>query len=214
MKRAELVFFVSVFLTAIFYIPQSVLAGNLSNGANTATSFQYPVHPTYYESGYIFGQDLGNSKYHTGRYSRISRYTSFAAANGIIVYSDNSIGGWGWLIIIEHQLANGAWYYSLYGHLSSKRSNKNLVRYIEQIGTISDADEFDANSRHAIVGISCGTAPHLHFAKERGQRRYTDWAASKTTNYPNVAGKSKVLLMSSKFLSGRWAQGRSYSFGT
>lgn len=221
MKRAELVFFVSVFLTAIFYIPQSVLAGNLSNGANTATSFQYPVHPTYYESGYIFGQDLGNSKYHTGQDIRASAGTPvFAAANGIIVYSDNGIGGWGWLIIIEHQLANGAWYYSLYGHLSSKRSNKEsgAVYRGEQIGTISDADEFDANEQTCYSpGISCGTAPHLHFAIREGQKKdYTDWAASKTTNYPNgwVNPKDFIDVRSKIPITGRWAQGRSYSFGT
>lgn len=64
----------------------------------------------------------------------------FAAASGKIVYAENAGVGWGNVVIIEHDLPNGAKVQTLYGHLQKISKTSGEVKMREQIGTIGNAD--------------------------------------------------------------------------
>ena len=86
----------------------------------------------------------------------------YAMADGRISFS-GPMGGYGWLIIIDHPQAN---LYSLYGHLSPSRwklgkgvevSKGDLIAYL------GDPDENGGSSKKPL-------RPHLHFGVRAGQR--------------------------------------------
>jgi len=64
----------------------------------------------------------------------------FAVADGRIVYAENAGPGWGNVVIIEHELANGTRVQSLYGHLQKILKTSGEVNRREQIGEVGNAD--------------------------------------------------------------------------
>jgi len=64
----------------------------------------------------------------------------FAIADGRIVYAENAGVGWGNVVIIEHDLADGTRVQSLYGHLQKILKTSGEVKFREQIGEIGNAD--------------------------------------------------------------------------
>jgi murein DD-endopeptidase MepM/ murein hydrolase activator NlpD len=64
----------------------------------------------------------------------------FAVADGRIVYAENAGAGWGNVVIIEHELANGTKVQSLYGHLQTILKTSGEVKLREQIGEVGNAD--------------------------------------------------------------------------
>ena len=68
----------------------------------------------------------------------------YAIADGVISYS-GPMGGYGWLIIVEHPEHD---VYSLYGHLSTRRWKKEsgAVERGELIAHIGDSDENGSSS--------------------------------------------------------------------
>jgi murein DD-endopeptidase MepM/ murein hydrolase activator NlpD len=72
------------------------------------------------------------------------------------------MGGYGWLIIIDHPQAN---LYSLYGHLSPSRwrMDPGPVEKGELIGYLGDSDENGGSAENPLV-------PHLHLGIRAGQR--------------------------------------------
>ncbi len=64
----------------------------------------------------------------------------FAVADGRIVYAENAGIGWGNVVIIEHELADGKRVRSLYGHLRKILKNSGEVKRREQIGEVGNAD--------------------------------------------------------------------------
>lgn len=64
----------------------------------------------------------------------------FAAANGTIVYAENAGEGWGNVVIIEHNLADGKKIQTLYGHLRKISKTSGEVKKREQIGEVGNAD--------------------------------------------------------------------------
>ena len=72
------------------------------------------------------------------------------------------MGGYGWLVIINHKQFN---LYSLYGHLSPGRwsiKNKTPVQKGDLIGYLGDSDENGGSEKQPLV-------PHLHHGIRRGQ---------------------------------------------
>jgi murein DD-endopeptidase MepM/ murein hydrolase activator NlpD len=72
------------------------------------------------------------------------------------------MGGYGWLIIIDHPQAN---IYSLYGHLSPSRwrIDSGMVEKGDLIAYLGDSDENGGSSEHPLE-------PHLHLGVRAGQR--------------------------------------------
>jgi hypothetical protein len=85
----------------------------------------------------------------------------YAFADGNISFSGR-MGGYGWLIIIDHPAAN---LYSLYGHLSPSRwqAEPGPVEKGEMIGYLGDPDENGGSPEQPLI-------PHLHFGIRVGQR--------------------------------------------
>jgi murein DD-endopeptidase MepM/ murein hydrolase activator NlpD len=73
----------------------------------------------------------------------------YAAANGTVVYAQDGGIGWGNVVIIEHQLADGSRMQTLYGHLQDIVRASGDVKRRELIGKVGNA-----NGRYAC---------HLHF---------------------------------------------------
>jgi hypothetical protein len=86
----------------------------------------------------------------------------YAMADGEIRFS-GPMGGYGWLIIIDHPQAN---LYSLYGHLSPSRwrLDSGVVKKGELIAYLGDEDE-NGGSREKPLRT------HLHFGVRAGQRK-------------------------------------------
>jgi len=85
----------------------------------------------------------------------------YAMADGEVSFS-GPMGGYGWLVIVDHPQAN---LYSLYGHLSPSRwrAEPGLVAKGELIGYLGDPDENGGSARRPL-------RTHLHFGVRVGQR--------------------------------------------
>jgi murein DD-endopeptidase MepM/ murein hydrolase activator NlpD len=85
----------------------------------------------------------------------------YAMSDGIIRFS-GPMGGYGWLIIIDHPQAN---LYSLYGHLSPSRwkIESGPVAKGELIAFLGDTHENGSDKKYGEI------APHLHFGVRSGQ---------------------------------------------
>ncbi|HEX8491367.1 MAG TPA: M23 family metallopeptidase [Pyrinomonadaceae bacterium] len=62
----------------------------------------------------------------------------YAAAKGLIVYAADAGQGWGKVLILRHQLADGTLVETLYSHLQSFTKTVGEVNRGEQIGSIGD----------------------------------------------------------------------------
>lgn len=94
----------------------------------------------------------------------------YAMADGKVSFS-GPMGGYGWLIIIDHPQAN---IYSLYGHLSPSRWSikKGPVQKGELIGYLGDSDENGGSKEYPLI-------THLHLGVRVGQRAdypgFSEW---------------------------------------
>lgn len=86
----------------------------------------------------------------------------YAIADGVVSFSGEALG-YGWLIAIDHPVHD---VYSLYGHLSARRSKiaEGAVRKGDLIGYLADDDEDGSGGSYPDWG------PHLHFAVRSGSR--------------------------------------------
>lgn len=88
-------------------------------------------------------------------------------ADGTVSYS-GSMGGYGWLITIDHEEDS---VYSLYGHLSTKRgkvSTGDKVKSGQVIAYVADDDE-DGSGPIDGSGQYIYWTPHLHFSVRKGK---------------------------------------------
>lgn len=85
----------------------------------------------------------------------------YAMADGEVTFS-GPMGGYGWLVIIDHPQAN---LYSLYGHLSPSRwqVEEGMVAKGDLIGYLGDPDENGGSAENPL-------RPHLHFGIRTGLR--------------------------------------------
>ena len=110
----------------------------------------------------------------------------YAIADGVISYSASAVG-YGWLITINHE-AEGV--YSLYGHLSTRRTkvNSGAVLKGEIIASLADDDEDGSG------GVYPDWGPHLHFSIREGvifdYPGFGDsrWSAGYTEAHPESLG--------------------------
>jgi hypothetical protein len=131
--------------------------------------FAFPLDPSEADSGPFFadfedcnGRVVRQRKYHAARdYARPAGTPVYAIADGRVSFSGR-MGGYGWLVIVDHSQAN---LYSLYGHLSPSRWRKRSgpVRKRELIAYLGDSTENGGTRRRPLV-------THLHFGVRAGQR--------------------------------------------
>jgi len=148
------------------------------------SSFQYPLDEYFPEIPVTVTappKTEGGEKYHTAEDSFAPPGTPvYAVGDGLISYS-GQMGGYGWLIIIDHPVEN---VYSLYGHLSTRRWKKRSgkVKKGELIAYLGEAEETE--TMH----------PHIHFGLRMGQRAdYPNkgdsrWMAGYTNSSPELFG--------------------------
>lgn len=101
-------------------------------------------------------------KYHAAEdYFHPAGTPVYAMADGEISFSGR-MGGYGWLIIINHPQAN---IYSLYGHISPSRwrLKSGTVEKGDLIAYLGDAHENGGSLKHPLE-------PHLHLGIRAGQR--------------------------------------------
>jgi murein DD-endopeptidase MepM/ murein hydrolase activator NlpD len=111
----------------------------------------------------------------------------YAMADGVISYSGPALG-YGWLITIDHPQLG---VYSLYGHLSTRRSKivEGAVKKGDVIASLADDDEDGSGGDYPYWG------PHLHFGIRQGGRAdYPSsdddnrWMAGYTYVHPETLG--------------------------
>ena len=124
------------------------------------TSFQFPLDD-YFPETPVTDTDPPKTEreelFHSAEDSFAPAGTPvYAIGDGIIRYS-GKMGGYGWLIIIDHPVEN---VYSLYGHLSTSRWKKRSgkVKKGELIAYLATAEAGET------------TVPHLHFGLRIGKR--------------------------------------------
>lgn len=86
----------------------------------------------------------------------------YAVANGDVSFS-GTMGGYGWLVIVDHPQFD---LYTLYGHLSPSRWRTDAGAEIEKgglLGYLGDEDENGGSASRPLV-------THLHFGMRVGQR--------------------------------------------
>ncbi|MFC1846502.1 M23 family metallopeptidase [Chloroflexota bacterium] len=115
-------------------------------------------------AAYGYANSSPSSKeYHAAEdYDQIPGTPVFAMTDGTVSFS-GSMGGYGWLIIIDHSDIN---LYSLYGHLSPSRwyiESGALVEKGQLIAYLGDSDENGGSAENPLI-------PHLHFGLRAGQR--------------------------------------------
>jgi hypothetical protein len=109
----------------------------------------------------IYGMTTRGLEYHAAEDIHKPAGTPvYAMADGKVRYSGR-MGGYGWLIIIDHPQAN---LYSLYGHLSPSRwkLGSGQVEKGDLIAYLGDSDENGGNRENPL-------RTHLHFAVRAGQ---------------------------------------------
>ena len=120
-----------------------------------------PVMARFCEWSVSPGGAYGGKVHAAEDYQRPPRTPVYAVADGAVSFS-GPMGGYGWLIIIDHPESN---LYSLYGHLSPSRPRIGTgdVTRGDVIGYLGDDDENGGSADVPLV-------PHLHFGLRAGQR--------------------------------------------
>ena len=136
--------------------------------------FQFPLdefrsdtapHYTYFCASSVWdgqGDEEPAPKYHAAEdFFLPAGAPVYAMADGKVSFS-GPMGGYGWLVIIDHPQAN---IYSLYGHLSPSRwqTETGLVKKGDLIGYLGDSHENGGSLKNPLE-------PHLHFGLRAGQR--------------------------------------------
>jgi hypothetical protein len=211
--RRTIIAVCSIFLTLLIiscnrttetYPPHEFVkfAGSENFAEDDSLPFQFPLDDERIYKGIVShhfvvsGVTKRGREYHAAEdYYQIPGTPVYAMANGKVSFS-GPMGGYGWLVIVDHPQAN---IYSLYGHLSPSRWEIKRgveVNKGELIGHLGDSDENGGSEKAPLV-------PHLHFAIRRGQRaEYPGmgewrWQAGWVINYPLDMGwmqPSKIIV--------------------
>ena len=152
--------------------PYTDLSEALTYAANDQLPFQYPLDELgidadtdparFCRGSWEKEGEEEKRKYHAAEDYHLPAGTPvYAFADGEISFS-GPMGGYGWLIIIDHPQAN---IYSLYGHLSPSRwlLKSGTVEKGDLIGYLGDPDENGGSKKNPLV-------THLHFGIRSGQR--------------------------------------------
>jgi murein DD-endopeptidase MepM/ murein hydrolase activator NlpD len=171
-----------------------VLSKSTENNTENSVEIQFPLddYVVYNDFG-VFSTGMGNEYHAAEDAEAIGGTPVYAMAKGIISYS-GPMGGYGWLIIIDHPGRN---VYSLYGHLSTRREKLPEGRNVavgELIAYIADDDEDGSGSGDNPYAGYPYWEPHLHFGIREGLKNDHDasgdsrWMAGWTAAYPTDLG--------------------------
>jgi murein DD-endopeptidase MepM/ murein hydrolase activator NlpD len=150
------------------------------------SSFRYPLDD-YFPDTPVTDSDPPKTQreelHHTAEDSYAPPGTIvYAIGDGIISYS-GEMGGYGWLIIIDHPAEN---VYSLYGHLSTSRWKKRSgeVKKGELIAYLAEAEEGETSRSHIHFGLRMGQkADYPPWRWEEAR-----WMAGYTKSRPELLG--------------------------
>jgi murein DD-endopeptidase MepM/ murein hydrolase activator NlpD len=154
--------------------PPADLSEALSYAEDDQLAFRFPLDQLgndVYPDPAVFctsGDDGSGREYHAAEdYFLPAGTPVYAVADGIVSFS-GPMGGYGWLIVVDHPQAN---IYSLYGHLSPSRwrLESGPVEKGDLIAYLGDPDENGGSAEQPL-------RPHLHFGIRAGQR----------TDYPGM----------------------------
>lgn len=125
--------------------------------------FQFPLKEIRIITAFDSFEGAFANKHHIAEdYYADAGIPVYSIADGVVSFS-GKMGGYGWLIIIDHPKHD---VYSLYGHLSKKRwkiKKRELVKKGENIAYIADDDEDGSGGGYPEWG------PHLHFGIRKGK---------------------------------------------
>jgi len=149
--------------------PYADLSNAESYAGDDRLPFQFPLEDVFSLSSLSHTEFCTNNgaidakrTYHAAEdYFRPAGTPVYAIADGEISFS-GPMGGYGWLIIVDHPQAN---IYSLYGHLSPSRWYKKTgsVSKGEMIAHLGDSNENGGSDENPLE-------PHLHLGIRSGQR--------------------------------------------
>jgi murein DD-endopeptidase MepM/ murein hydrolase activator NlpD len=154
--------------------PPADLSKAISYAEDDQLHFQFPLdelgnnvrpNPAIFCAG---GDDGSGREYHAAEdYFLPAGTPVYAMAEGTVSFS-GPMGGYGWLIIIDHPQAN---IYSLYGHLSPSRwrLESGSVEKGDLLAYLGDPEENGGSAEQPL-------RPHLHFGIRAGRR----------TDYPGM----------------------------
>ena len=151
--------------------PPADLSEVLIYAADDQLDFRFPLNELVYPHRAVFcerGCNRSTCEYHAAEDYHLPAGTPvYAIADGVLRFS-GPMGGYGWLIIIDHPQAN---IYSLYGHLSPSRwrLESGPVQKGDLIAYLGDPDENGGSVERPLE-------THLHFGIRVGQR----------TDYPGM----------------------------
>lgn len=159
-----------LFVLLLFFVGGQAGAQS-QDGCSTPRSIGYPVDTPLFTLVQDFGtaSPRHQGRYHTGEDWFAGMGTTLgqpvrAAASGVVTYSaPNGWGPDGGVVILRHILADGAIYYTQYGHLAETET----VTFPPRLSCVEMGD---------ILGVigDARPAPHLHFEVR--------------TNQPDIAG--------------------------
>ncbi len=148
-------------IVALFLLALGAPAPALAQGpCGVVDAIDYPLDPERFGIAYPFGQPSSryDGRLHTGEDWFGGRATTYgspvrAIAAGRVTYA--APFGWGrdkGVVILEHLMPDGTWWYSLYGHM-------------EELNGYTFPAVFTCVERGAIIGAvgRPRPAPHLHF---------------------------------------------------
>ena len=131
--------------------------------------FRFPMdelfsEPRGHQAGFCeWAGPAGNRKFHAAEdYHQPAGTPVYAVANGDVSFSGR-MGGYGWLVIVDHPQFD---LYTLYGHMSPSRWRIGAGVKIEKgelLGYLGDEDENGGSAAAPLV-------THLHFGMRVGQR--------------------------------------------
>ena len=150
-------------------LPLRDLSGVAEFAENEPFPFRFPLDEIIANESLVSapfcasGKPPGSAReYHAAEdFQRPAGTPVYAMADGKISFS-GPMGGYGWLIIIDHPQAN---LYSLYGHLSPSRwrIKSGTVEKGELIAYLGDPDENGGSTERPL-------RPHLHLGVRVGQK--------------------------------------------
>jgi parallel beta-helix repeat protein len=124
-----------------------------------ADSFRFPLDEPW-TNGRRFGKFYTNDGYHLGEDMwKDFEAPVYAPANGVVKFSDGPLGGkYGYVVVIEHQLADGTFVCSVLGHLRSQGrvTSGSTVTKGQVIGYLSSVESENGGVIHSHFGIRKG----------------------------------------------------------